>query len=114
MKPHVICPMVSSVDGRIRWSGMRRKGANSGGLFERLHEALKGDAWLVGRVTGREFAKKEAYPAQADQVHPREHWIPRRDAAAYGIVLDRHGKTASRRSAIGRDPPAEWRTDTVS
>src|SRR5216683_6159701 len=85
MKPHVICHMVSSVDGRILSSRMRPKGANSAGLFERLHEELKGDAWLVGRVTGREFAKKEAYPAQADQVHPREHWLPRRDAAAYGI-----------------------------
>ena len=67
MKPHVICHMVSSVDGRILSSRMRPKGANSGGLFERLHDELKGDAWLIGRVTGREFAKRKSYPATAGQ-----------------------------------------------
>ena len=92
MKPHVICHMVSSVDGRILSSRMRPKGANSGGLFERLHDELKGDAWLIGRVTGREFAKRESYPAQAGQVFPREHWFARRDASAWGIALDRRGK----------------------
>src|SRR3981081_2371639 len=114
MKPRVICHMVSSVDGRILSSRMRAKGANSAGLFERLHEELKGDAWLVGRVTGREFAKKEAYPAQADQVYPREHRPPRRDAAAYGIVLDRHGKIAWGRSDIGGDPIVVVLTEQVS
>ena len=114
MKPRVICHMVSSVDGRILSSRMRPKGANSAGLFERLHEELKGDAWLVGRVTGREFAKKEAYTAQADQVYPREHWLPRRDAAAYGIVLDRHGKIAWGRSDIGGDPIVVVLTEQVS
>jgi riboflavin biosynthesis pyrimidine reductase len=114
MKPRVICHMVSSVDGRILSSRMRPKGANSAGLFERLHEELKGDAWLVGRVTGREFAKKEAYPPQADQVHRREHWLPNRDAAAYGIVLDRHGKIAWGRSDIGGDPIVVVLTEQVS
>src|SRR5216684_2401740 len=106
MKPHVICHMVSSIDGRILSSRMRPKGANSAGLFERLHEELKGDAWLVGRVTGREFAKKEAYPG--------EHWLPRRDAAAYGIVLDRHGKIAWGRSDIGGDPIVVVLTEQIS
>ena len=87
MKPHVICHMVSSVDGRILSSRMRPKGANSGGLFERLHDELKGDAWLIGRVTGREFAKRESYPATAGQSFPREHWFARREAAAWGIVV---------------------------
>ena len=59
-----------------------------GGLFERLHDELEGDAWLIGRVTGREFAKRESYPAHAGQAYPREHWFARRDAAAWGIALD--------------------------
>ena len=27
------------------------------GLFERLHDELSGGAWLIGRVTGSEYAK---------------------------------------------------------
>jgi riboflavin biosynthesis pyrimidine reductase len=114
MKPHVICHMVSSVDGRILSSRMRPKGANSGGLFERLHDELKGDAWLIGRVTGREFAKRESYPAQADQTFPREHWFARREAAAWGIALDRHGKIAWGRSDIGGDPIVVVLSEQVS
>src|SRR5580693_1329728 len=114
MKPRVICHMVSSIDGRILSSRMRPKGANSGGLFERLHDELKGDAWLIGRVTGREFAKRESYSARAGQVFPREHWFARRDAAAWGIALDRHGKIAWGRSEIGGDPIVVVLTDQVS
>jgi riboflavin biosynthesis pyrimidine reductase len=114
MKPHVICHMVSSVDGRILSSRMRPKGANSGGLFERLHDELKGDAWLVGRVTGREFAKRESYPPQSAQAFPREHWFARRDAAAWGIALDRHGKIAWGRSDIGGDPIVVVLSEQVS
>jgi hypothetical protein len=55
------------------------------------NEQLVGDAWLVGRVTGQEYAKRDAYPEHTDQRYPREPWFVRRDAAAYGVVLDAHG-----------------------
>jgi len=103
MKPHVICHMAASVDGRTLPSRWRPEGA-AAGLFERLHEQLGGDAWLVGRVTGQEFAKAEAYPARTGRSYPREPWFARRDAAAYGIVLDAHGKIAWGRADIGGDP----------
>jgi riboflavin biosynthesis pyrimidine reductase len=106
--------MVCSVDGRILSSRMRPKGSNTAGLFERLHDQLGGDAWLVGRVTGREFAKREAYPSHATQSFPREPWIARRDAAAYGIVLDAHGKIAWGRSDIGGDPIVVVLSEQVS
>jgi riboflavin biosynthesis pyrimidine reductase len=114
MKPHVICHMVSSIDGRILHSRWRPKGIESGALFERLHEKLAGDAWLVGRVTGREFAKAEAYPAHAEHSFPREPWFARRDAAAYGIALDAQGKIAWGRSDIGGDPIVAVLTEAVS
>jgi hypothetical protein len=73
------------------------------GLFERLHEQLGGGSWLIGRVTGSEYAKAEAYTDHADQSYPREPWFARRDAAAYGIALDGHGKIAWGRPDIGGD-----------
>jgi riboflavin biosynthesis pyrimidine reductase len=113
MKPHVICHMVSSVDGRTLASRWRPKGTASGNLFERLHDQLAGDAWLVGRVTGREFAKAERYPELADRPYPREPWFARRDAAAWGVVLDAHGKIAWGRSEIGGDPIVAVLTEAV-
>jgi len=112
MKPHVICLMASSVDGRTLPSRWRPQGA--GGLFEQVHDELKGDAWLVGRVTGSEFAKGKPYTAPATEKFPREAWFARRDASAYGVVLDAHGKIGWGRSDIGGDPIVVVLTEEVS
>src|ERR1700750_3059506 len=103
MKPHVICLMVASVDGRTLNSRQRPK-RSGGELFERIHDELGGDAWLIGRVTGSEFAKGKPYPAATKATFPREPWFARRDAKAYGVVLDAHGKIGWGRSDIGGDP----------
>jgi riboflavin biosynthesis pyrimidine reductase len=104
MKPYVICHMVASVDGRILHSRWRPQTREGGDLFERLHDTLGGEAWLVGRVTGQEFARGQAYEARADRTYPREPWLPRRDAQAYAVVLDAQGKIAWGRADIGGDP----------
>jgi riboflavin biosynthesis pyrimidine reductase len=103
MKPHVICLMASSVDGRTLPSRWRPKGT-AGDIFERVHDELAGDAWLVGRVTGQEFAKGKPYPASTRESFPRAPWFARRDANAYGVVLDAHGKIGWGRSDISGDP----------
>jgi riboflavin biosynthesis pyrimidine reductase len=106
--------MVSSVDGRILGSRWRPTGNRDAGLFERLHEQLGGDAWLVGRVTGKEFSKRESYPAEARRKFPRQHWIAKRDAPVYGVVLDAYGKIAWGRSDIGGDPIVVLLTEQVA
>src|SRR5262245_7480090 len=73
MKPYVICLMACSVDGRTLPSRWRPKPAAS--HFERVHDELAGDAWLVGRVTGQEFAKGKPYPASTSETFPREPWF---------------------------------------
>src|ERR1700733_5406097 len=113
MKPHVICLMVSSVDGRTLHSRWRPNGS-SGDLFERVHDELAGDAWLVARVTGQESAKGKPYPALTNETFPREPWFSRRDAKAYGVVLDAHGKIGWGRSDIGGDPIVVFLSEAVS
>ena len=71
---------------------------------ERCHFRDAGDAWLVGRVTGQEFAKGEPYPASTRESFPRENWFARRDVRVYGVVLDAQGKIGWGRSDIGGDP----------
>lgn len=111
MKPHIICLMVSSVDGRILPSRWRPQTKDN--PFEQVHDELDGDAWLVGRVTGQEFAKGKPYPASSEKF-PREHWFAKREADAFGVVLDPHGKIGWGRSDIGGDPIVAVLTEAVS
>ncbi|HEU0151272.1 MAG TPA: dihydrofolate reductase family protein [Bradyrhizobium sp.] len=117
MKPEVICLMASSVDGRTTPSRWRPKGA-AGELFEQVHDGLGGDAWLIGRVTGSEFAKGTSYPPSTTETFPRTAWFAPRDAKAeikaYGVVLDAHGKIAWGRADIGGDPIVVVLTEAVS
>jgi riboflavin biosynthesis pyrimidine reductase len=113
MKPYVICHMVASVDGRTLISRWRPEDPSRRELFEALHERLVVDAWLVGRITGQEYAKRNAYADRTDQHYAREPWFARRDAAAYGIVLDPHGKIAWGRGDIGDDPIVVVLTENV-
>lgn len=114
MKPYVICHMVASIDGRTLISRWRPEDPSRRELFEALHERLAVDAWLVGRITGQEYAERDAYPDRTGQRYPREPWFARRDAAAYGIVLDPHGKIAWGRGDIGDDPIVVVLTENVS
>src|SRR4051812_10504042 len=114
MKPYVLCHMVMSVDGRIHGSRWRPRGNVVPNLFERLHDQLGGGSWLCGRVTAQEFAKGKGltYPP-TDQVLPRENWFAQRDAKAWGIFLDAHGKAVWQRSEIGGDPILVILTESV-
>jgi riboflavin biosynthesis pyrimidine reductase len=114
MKPYVICHMNVSIDGRILGSRWRPQQNRMPGLFEQLHERLGDGSWLIGRVTGSEYAKAKAYPAHTDRKFPRQPWFARRDAAAYGIALDAKGMIAWGRSEIGGDPIVAVLTEQVS
>jgi riboflavin biosynthesis pyrimidine reductase len=114
MKPYVICHMVASVDGRTLISRWRPEDPSRRELFERLHERLAVDAWLIGRITGQEYAKRDAYPDHSDQRYPREPWFTQRNAAAYGIVIDPRGKIAWGCGDIGADPIVVVLTENIS
>src|SRR5271170_3443882 len=108
MKPYVVCHMNASVDGRILHSRWRPAENRMAGLFERLHEKLGGGSWLIGRVTGSEYAKAVSYPDHTNETFPREPWFVRRDAAApgtaWGIALDARARSPGdgQRSAATR------------
>jgi riboflavin biosynthesis pyrimidine reductase len=113
MKPYVICHMNTSIDGRIWHSRWRPSENRIPGLFERIHEQLGNGSWLIGRVTGSEYAKAEAYPDRTEQIYRRQSWLTGCGAAAYGIALDAHGKIAWGRSDIGGDPIVAVLTEQV-
>ncbi|HTS27965.1 MAG TPA: RibD family protein [Bryobacteraceae bacterium] len=91
MRPHVICHMLSSVDGRIDGAALRE--VTGKGEYEALGAKLNGDAWICGRVTMQQhFAESEPFvpvsnlPAGRQSVHVARH------AASYAISVDTTGK----------------------
>src|SRR6266404_6127870 len=109
MKPHVICLMAASVDGRTLHSRWRPKGSGAD-LFESVHDELAGDAWLVGGVTGQEFAKGKPYPASTKETFPREDGIsPVPSTTGYGIPSSGWSRATTRPTRSG---PAPWRFAT--
>src|SRR5688572_6975537 len=114
MKPYVICHAVASVDGRILTKRWRPEDVSRGKTFERLHDQLGVDAWLIGRVSGQGYGKRDAYPAGTDLHYPKQSWFARREAAAYGIVLDPRGRIAWGRSDVDGDPIVVVLTEQVT
>jgi riboflavin biosynthesis pyrimidine reductase len=107
MKPHVTCLMLSSLDGRLG-SGRSGEGAAEeikarGKAFEAAHDEIGGDGWIIGRVTAQEMSKAKPHPPLKPGRPPRPHHFARRDAAAYGIVVDPSGKVHFETGDIGGD-----------
>ncbi len=61
MKPEIVCLMMSSLDGGLhpsKWTESPDGGRKEWtALYQKAHEDLQGDAWIVGRVTMAEMAK---------------------------------------------------------
>ena len=107
MKPHVICHMMSPLDGRLKvaqWT------PSTGGTFqrfvdeyERIHDELGGDAWLVGRATGEEFADGAANPQPPGRTATRPAYEAPRGSGTFAVILDTHGALAWRKSDVNGD-----------
>jgi riboflavin biosynthesis pyrimidine reductase len=107
MKPHVICHMMVSLDGRIhpsRWTespdGDRKAWTT---VYEDVHGQLAGDAWLVGRVTMAEMSKGTPHPPATHANVARPHHFAQRAAGTYAIAFDRAGKLHFDKPDIGGD-----------
>ena len=107
MKPEVIILMESSLDGKLhpsRWTaspdGERRDWST---LYERTHEALAGDAWIVGRVTMQEMSKAAAHPPEPVPAVERALYVAPHEAKRYAVALDPSGRVHFSSGAIGGD-----------
>jgi riboflavin biosynthesis pyrimidine reductase len=69
MKPYVTCHMVASIDGRTLIGRWRPEDAERRRFFEALHDRLGVDSWLIGGVSGRGYAERDAYPNHTNDAH---------------------------------------------
>jgi len=131
MRPHVICHMMGPLDGELlvdRWSPST--GRSSEALvaeYDRVHEALEGNAWIAGRAVGEEFAEGRPHPPEPVPAVGRPVHVARAGAEEYAVLLDPHGKLhwngpetygAPLVMILGRDVPdahlAELAADGIS
>jgi 2,5-diamino-6-(ribosylamino)-4(3H)-pyrimidinone 5'-phosphate reductase len=91
MKPHIICHMLSSVDGRI--DGDSVEAVTEEGEYEATGAQLKGDAWLCGRTTMQQHFAEEApfVSASHTPAGPQPVFVARR-ADSYAVAVDTLGK----------------------
>lgn len=91
-RPHVICHMTSSVDGRIK---VRRWATDADGHYERVHKRLDGDAWMCGRITMQGYADSATALSEAPDggapIERTDH-IAKSDASGYAVALDARGR----------------------
>jgi riboflavin biosynthesis pyrimidine reductase len=96
--------MAASLDGRTLVDRWHPANSFPDELYDQLHTRLGGDAWIIGRSSGQEFAEDVTYPPQTSERFAREPWIARRGLSAYAVVLDPRGRIAWGRPDIGGDP----------
>src|SRR4051812_34298510 len=91
MKPYVVCHMVSSIDGKLHPSQFTASPdgtkADWSGAYEEIHDKLKADAWIVGRITMAEMAKGSPHPPTSQATVPRPHHFAAPDAKAFAIAF---------------------------
>ncbi len=101
-RPHIICHMASSIDGKIDGSALRN--VMRSGEYEALHDKFGGNAWICGRTTMQQhFAESELFvsatktPAGSESVHVA------RCAESYAVSGDTLGKLRWPSNEIGGD-----------
>jgi 2,5-diamino-6-(ribosylamino)-4(3H)-pyrimidinone 5'-phosphate reductase len=101
MKPHIICHMLASVDGRI--NGEALEAITAEGEYEATAAQLGGDAWLCGRTTMEYFAEDEPFVSASNApAGPQPVFVARR-ADAYAISVDTRGKLRWAKGSLGGD-----------
>ena len=99
MKPHIICHMLSSVDGRI--DGEALEAVTKEGEYEATAAQLGGDAWICGRTTmQRHFAEDGPFISASNApAGPPPVFVTRR------AELLRHLCRYARQATVGQGQP---------
>src|SRR6266853_1180414 len=91
MRPHIICHMLSSVDGKIDGASLRA--VTAAGDYEATGTKLEGDAWVCGRTTMQQhFAEDEPFVSASNRPAGPQPVHVARKAKSYAISVDTNGK----------------------
>lgn len=117
-RPHVVCHMVTSIDGRIVVDGwpdaisstVRRQ-------YEEVHASYAADGWLCGRVTMEPFAKRMRPTTEVAREHDgpsREDFVAPGDHASFAFAIDPAGRLAWESNDVAGDHVVAVLSERVS
>jgi 2,5-diamino-6-(ribosylamino)-4(3H)-pyrimidinone 5'-phosphate reductase len=114
MKPHVICHMMASLDGRIitkRWGAKTDTKA-----YETTAANFDAQAWLCGRVTmEKDFTDGLQPDLRPGSAPPDRHdFVATAEAESFAIAIDAHGKLGWESAYIDDDHIISVLTEQVS
>jgi 2,5-diamino-6-(ribosylamino)-4(3H)-pyrimidinone 5'-phosphate reductase len=115
MKPHVICHMMMSLDGRIvssRWQ-LSPAGRSE---YEATAADFRADAWMCGRITMAAFAQDRGMPSGASKPSDisKVDYIAPHNQNSYAVGLDPRGKIYWGRNDITGDHVVTVLTEAAS
>lgn len=116
MRPHVICHMVTSVDGKIigdRW-GKLPGGQSTADLFETTAASFGVPSWLVGTNTMKEFMGEELPLAKGGPRVPRADFVAQPKAHGFAIGTDSRGVLRFQEADVDGEHVVLLITDRVS
>ena len=105
-RPHVICHMLASIDGRIVTEGwpLSEEGRRQ---YEQVHATYDAQAWLCGRITMEQhFAQRVRSDAEIAREYsgpPRDDFIAPGDHESFAVAVDSHGRLAWNSNDIDGD-----------
>ena len=108
MRPHIICHMMSSIDGKLHPSRYSKPvGADDKvlhGHYDRTAATFGAAGWMVGRITMAEVVKDER-PAALGTGTPgrRQAWISPERGASVAVAIDPDGKLHYPKPTVGKD-----------
>lgn len=90
MKPHIICHMLASVDGKT--DGAALGAVADAGDYEEAAALLNGGAWVCGRATMEEGFADGPFVSSSNTPAGSQPVFVARQAEAYAVSVDTRGK----------------------
>ena len=107
-RPHVICHMAASVDGRIIVDGWPESVAAAVRReYDELHASIGADGWICGRITMQPFAKRVRSEDEVAREYrgtaSRPDFRAEREFESFAFAIDPRGRLAWESNDIGGD-----------
>jgi len=102
MRPHIICHMASTIDGKIDGEGLQN--ILPEGEYEKTGAKLRGDAWICGRTTMQlHFAQDKPFISRSKKSAGSQPVYVARKAKSYAISVDTNGTLRWAKNNISGD-----------